>query len=88
MSFYWRFIKSFSKINFNITKLLKNNSEIKCTLTCEDNFNILKEAFTLTLLKLMDYGKEDQVLCIYANKVVISVVLMQEGHIWRNPWHV
>lgn len=61
--------------------MLKNNSEITWTLTCEDNFNILKETFTLTLvLKLMDYDKEDLALCKYANKVVISVVLMQ-GHI-------
>jgi hypothetical protein len=73
VSFYWRFIKSFSNINCKLIKLLKNNSEITWTLTCEDNFNILKEAFTLTLvLKLMDYDKEDLALCKYANKVARS----------------
>jgi hypothetical protein len=29
----------------------------------------------------MDYDKEDLVLCKYANKIAISVVLMQESHI-------
>ncbi len=42
VNFYLRFIKSFSKINCNLIKLLKNNSEITWTLTCEENFNILK----------------------------------------------
>ncbi len=65
-----------------MTELLKRNAEIKWTLLCEDNFCKLKRALTQApILKLIDYTKDELVLCTDASEEATGAVLMQEGHV-------
>jgi hypothetical protein len=49
---------------------------------CEDSFYKLKRTFTQApILKLMDYTKDEQILCTDASEEAIGAVLMQEGHV-------
>jgi hypothetical protein len=66
--YYGRFIVGFSIISHPITSLQKKGTQFKCTLKCENNFNLLKELLTSApVLKIVD-PNESFVVCTDACK--------------------
>jgi hypothetical protein len=79
--YYRRFIVGFSNISHPITSLQKKGTKFEWTLKCENNFNLLKELLTTTLvLKIVD-PNEIFVVCTNACKEGLGGFLMQNGHV-------
>lgn len=78
--FYRKFIKNFNSLCAPIVETIKeNNKPFKWTIVADYNFKLLKKIITkLPALSLPDFGKVIQVETD-ANKIVIGVVLSQDG---------
>jgi hypothetical protein len=79
--YYIRFIVGFSKISHPITSLQKKGTKFEWTLKCEKNFNLLMELVTSALMLRIDDPNECFLVCTYACKEGLGVVLTQNGHV-------
>ena len=78
-SYYWRFIKGFSKIANPITSLQKKGKKFDWNTKCEENFKKLKTLLTSApILRIVDPNKDFVVITDACNDG-LGGVLTQEG---------
>ena len=79
--YYRRFVHDFSRIVAPMTHLTQKNEKFEWSNTYENNFQLLKEKLTTTLVLILPNGEDKFTIYCDASRVGLGCVLMQSGRV-------